>query len=240
MLRCNGRQCGPLRSPAAQAGISRFDIISKIGDVRLRNVDDLTEVMRYHRPGETIKITVLKRADASKLHIVGVTLLSDPRQSFEDRGGEKLVDDFAADLGRYEGLDRDTTRDARQIVECILDEAGDSPLVGRRAPLVEEAADVRVTIITELHIGGCPWAFQSPASKMLVGQRTAINPNDPNPLLRIGDVAMALRQGWILRRLSTATMGPRCQGIEEGGARSPGRSNSGAWADLESEGGVRG
>jgi serine protease Do len=47
-------------SAAKKAGIKEGDIITKIGDTKIEDPDQLSETVRKHKPGEKVAITLLR------------------------------------------------------------------------------------------------------------------------------------------------------------------------------------
>jgi S1-C subfamily serine protease len=47
-------------SPAAAAGLKEGDVITQIGDDKIATVYDLTDFLKKAKPGEKVKITVLR------------------------------------------------------------------------------------------------------------------------------------------------------------------------------------
>lgn len=45
-------------SPAAQAGIQKYDIITKFDGISINSMSDLRNLMQYYRAGETVKVTL--------------------------------------------------------------------------------------------------------------------------------------------------------------------------------------
>ena len=54
-------------SPAANAGVERHDVLSKFNDQLLANPDQLAALVRSHKPGDSIELTVLRRGQETKL-----------------------------------------------------------------------------------------------------------------------------------------------------------------------------
>ena len=53
-------------TPAAQAGIRRFDIITQIGDVPVSSGGDLRRILRERRPGETVAVALVRPPDGRR------------------------------------------------------------------------------------------------------------------------------------------------------------------------------
>jgi membrane-associated protease RseP (regulator of RpoE activity) len=62
-------------SPAAAAGMRTGDIIRGVGGIDVRERSDLREILREHKPGDTVEITVQRNGDVTT---VPVTLASPP------------------------------------------------------------------------------------------------------------------------------------------------------------------
>jgi hypothetical protein len=56
-LRISGTTPG---SPAADAGLKEGDVITQIGDDKVGSIYDLTDVLKKRKPGDKVKITVLR------------------------------------------------------------------------------------------------------------------------------------------------------------------------------------
>lgn len=54
-------------SPAARAGLREGDVIVKLADEKIQNIEDLTAVLRSHKPGDAVEITVLRSGATVKL-----------------------------------------------------------------------------------------------------------------------------------------------------------------------------
>ena len=54
-------------SAAKKAGIKEGDIITKIGDTKIEDPDQLSEVVRKHKPGEKVTVTLLRDKKEQKL-----------------------------------------------------------------------------------------------------------------------------------------------------------------------------
>ncbi|HEU4628939.1 MAG TPA: trypsin-like peptidase domain-containing protein [Gemmatimonadaceae bacterium] len=53
-------------SPAARAGLRLYDVITRLGDQAVDNSGDLRRLLREHRPGETIPVTVVRPPDGRR------------------------------------------------------------------------------------------------------------------------------------------------------------------------------
>jgi hypothetical protein len=53
-------------SPAAKAGIQENDILTKLDDQLLLNVDQLCQLVQMHKPGETVTVTGLRKGKETK------------------------------------------------------------------------------------------------------------------------------------------------------------------------------
>lgn len=53
-------------APAARAGIERGDIITRIDDTPIKQGGDLRRVLRDRRPGDTVRVTVVRAGDGTK------------------------------------------------------------------------------------------------------------------------------------------------------------------------------
>jgi serine protease Do len=54
-------------SAAKKAGIKEGDIITKIGDTKIEDPDQLTEAVRKHKPGEKVSVTLLRDKKEQKV-----------------------------------------------------------------------------------------------------------------------------------------------------------------------------
>ena len=54
-------------SAAKKAGIKEGDIITKIGDTKIEDPDQLSETVRKHKPGEKVTVTVLRDKKEQKI-----------------------------------------------------------------------------------------------------------------------------------------------------------------------------
>jgi hypothetical protein len=54
-------------SPAARAGLKEGDVIVKLADEKIQNIEDLTAVLRSHNPGDAVEITILRAGATVKL-----------------------------------------------------------------------------------------------------------------------------------------------------------------------------
>jgi M6 family metalloprotease-like protein len=54
-------------SPAAKAGLQKDDILAKVGELDIRNPDVFRETVLSHRPGDEVKITVVRKGVAHDL-----------------------------------------------------------------------------------------------------------------------------------------------------------------------------
>ncbi len=56
------------KSAAEKAGIKKGDIITKVGDSKIENPDDLSEAVRKNKPGDKVSITLLRDNKEQKLN----------------------------------------------------------------------------------------------------------------------------------------------------------------------------
>jgi hypothetical protein len=56
-------------SPAERAGVRKQDLVTGVGDVRVRQMTDLAEVLALYAPGETVELTVLRGNTRQKLNV---------------------------------------------------------------------------------------------------------------------------------------------------------------------------
>ena len=54
-------------SAAKKAGIKEGDIITKIGDTKIEDPDELSEAVRKHKPGEKVTVTLLRDKKEQKV-----------------------------------------------------------------------------------------------------------------------------------------------------------------------------
>src|SRR5690606_33433580 len=62
------------RSPAEQGGLKEGDIIVRLGDVKVLDIEGLAEGLRKYKPGQTVEI-VVKRGD---MEITSTVVLGEP------------------------------------------------------------------------------------------------------------------------------------------------------------------
>ena len=55
-------------SPAEKAGLRGDDIITRIGDMNVPDLQAMTDALRSHQPGDTVEITVKRGSDVTTLH----------------------------------------------------------------------------------------------------------------------------------------------------------------------------
>jgi len=54
-------------SPAEKAGLRGDDIITRIGDMNVPDLQAMTDALRSHQPGDTVEITVKRGSDVTTL-----------------------------------------------------------------------------------------------------------------------------------------------------------------------------
>ena len=54
-------------SPAEKAGLRGDDIITRIGDMNVPDLQAMTDALRSHEPGDTVEITVKRGRDVTTL-----------------------------------------------------------------------------------------------------------------------------------------------------------------------------
>ena len=54
-------------SPAARAGLREGDVIVKLADSRIQNIEDLTAALRNRKPGDAVEITVLRSGETFRV-----------------------------------------------------------------------------------------------------------------------------------------------------------------------------
>jgi S1-C subfamily serine protease len=64
--------------PAAKAGISAHDVITEIEGTELRSVNQIIEALMRHKPGDDMKLTVVKASDGTRAEVT-LTLGTNPR-----------------------------------------------------------------------------------------------------------------------------------------------------------------
>ncbi len=64
--------------PAAKAGISARDVITEIEGTELRSVNQIIETLMRHKPGDDMKLTVVKASDGTRAEVT-LTLGANPR-----------------------------------------------------------------------------------------------------------------------------------------------------------------
>ena len=63
-VRLTGVRAG---SPAEKAGLQGEDIITKIGDIAVRDLQAMTDALRAHKPGDVVEILILRNGTEQKL-----------------------------------------------------------------------------------------------------------------------------------------------------------------------------
>lgn len=53
---------------AEKAGIKKGDVITRVGDKKISNPEELTKAIREHKPGDKVAVTVLRDGKEQKLH----------------------------------------------------------------------------------------------------------------------------------------------------------------------------
>jgi hypothetical protein len=66
-------------SPAEKAGMRKQDLVTGVGDLHVRQMDDLAEVLALYAPGETVEFKILRGNAPLKLR---VTLSTPPQKRF--------------------------------------------------------------------------------------------------------------------------------------------------------------
>ena len=64
--------------PAADAGLRTGDVVTKLGDAKVQNANDLVAAIAAHRPGDSVAVTVERGSNTVNLT---VTLGTQPAQS---------------------------------------------------------------------------------------------------------------------------------------------------------------
>ncbi|MGA2478255.1 MAG: PDZ domain-containing protein [Spirochaetia bacterium] len=67
-----------LGGPAAKAGISAHDVITEIEGIPLQSMEQIIEALQRHKPGDTMKLTVVKASDGTRAEVT-LTLGENPR-----------------------------------------------------------------------------------------------------------------------------------------------------------------
>jgi S1-C subfamily serine protease len=49
-------------SPAAFAGLQEGDVIIKLAEIKIQNLEDLTAALRSKKPGDSVEITILRNS----------------------------------------------------------------------------------------------------------------------------------------------------------------------------------
>jgi serine protease Do len=76
-------------SAASKAGLKEGDVITKIDDTKIDNPDELTKVIRGHKPGDKVTVTYLRddkeqKATAELGKVKGFSVYSAPNVNFND------------------------------------------------------------------------------------------------------------------------------------------------------------
>jgi C-terminal processing protease CtpA/Prc len=87
-------------SPAAKAGLKKGDVITKIDNKDIHSFEDLTNVIRQHRPGDQLNMHVQRSGQDKTL---SVALAPSPTDRSMERSGER----YGQDQGNFgQGRDR--------------------------------------------------------------------------------------------------------------------------------------
>ncbi len=100
-------------SAAEKAGLKKGDIITKIGDKKIEDAEDVTSAVRAHKPGEKVAITILRDGKEQKLTAElgrwkGVKLSGIPMPRVLPPG--QWDNDFRMELPQGQGLYFNTNR----------------------------------------------------------------------------------------------------------------------------------
>jgi serine protease Do len=138
-------------SAAAKAGIKEGDVISKVGDMKIENPDDLTEAIRKHKPGDKVTITLQRNKQEQKVTAElgkwkGVSAFSfTPGQNYNIRVPEIKMEDFVPGIPRVApygqnwawaggaprlGLSVQDTDDGKGVKVIEVDEEGNAAKAG--------------------------------------------------------------------------------------------------------------
>ncbi|MBN2581231.1 MAG: PDZ domain-containing protein [Pirellulales bacterium] len=75
-------------SPADKAGLRKQDLVTGLGDVRVRQMTDLADVLALYAPGETVELAVLRGGAPQKLK---VTLGRPPERKIVARPAPEMI-----------------------------------------------------------------------------------------------------------------------------------------------------
>jgi C-terminal processing protease CtpA/Prc len=100
------RQVMP-NSPAAQAGLKRGDIITKVDNKKVEDFDELQEVLNQHKPGDKVTFHVMRKDKEQNLT---VTL----RQRPANLGREENEEQFGQQRGEFDREEQGQTERGRR------------------------------------------------------------------------------------------------------------------------------
>ena len=86
-------------------------------------------------------------------------------------------------------------RSVQSLSDRLLKEAGSAKFVGRKSPIFKGGRTREFDVVVVVHISGCPHAVETQAQGLAFGRRSAMFPGDPNPLLKLEDLGIALETG---------------------------------------------
>lgn len=130
-------------SAAEKAGLKKGDIITKIGDRKIEDAEDVTEVVRSHKPGDKVAISILRDGKEQKLNAElarwkGLKMSSyAPARVFERMPNINIdaiapeVRGFSFDMGRPKlGLSIQDTDEGKGVKVLEVDEDGNAAKAG--------------------------------------------------------------------------------------------------------------
>ncbi|HEY0059333.1 MAG TPA: PDZ domain-containing protein [Flavisolibacter sp.] len=130
-------------SAAEKAGLKKGDIITKIGDRKIEDAEDVTEAVRSHKPGDKVSISILRDGKEQKLNAElarwkGLKMSSySPTRVFERMPNVNIdaiapeVRGFSFDMGRPKlGLSIQDTDEGKGVKVLEVDEDGNAAKAG--------------------------------------------------------------------------------------------------------------
>lgn len=125
-------------SGAEKAGLKKDDIITKIDDTKIEDAEDVSQIIRKHKPGDKINITILRGGKEQKLTAelgkwkgvrMGANAFAVPRpERFEMAPGAPYITGFGG--GPKLGLSVQDTEDGKGVKVLDVDEDSNAAKAG--------------------------------------------------------------------------------------------------------------
>lgn len=114
-----------------------------------------------------------------------------------DKVRQDLIKQYASSIVVTFGGRAAQEREARQLVDRLLEEADGSPFVARKTPVFGD--DGKASLIDIMHIAGCPHSHLSSLSRMAarLPSPTATTPTVDNGLTRSDDAETGIEKRWV-------------------------------------------